>query len=396
MNALLNRLQQESREELLHGILPYWMGRMVDTEHGGFYGQIDGHNQLHTDADKGGILNARILWTFSAAYRAQSDPAYLAMATRAYEYALRYFFDSEQGGTFWLIHADGTPADTKKQIYSQAFFIYALSEYYQASGDEKALDHAKELFLLIELHSLDREKNGYLEAYSRNWQLLEDLRLSEKDDNEKKTMNTHLHILEAYTNLYRVWKDPSLRQALQHLIVLFTDKIVSPSGHLILFFDEDWTPKDHIHSYGHDIEAAWLLYEAATVLGDEALLQKVSALSVHIAEVTVRDGLQKDGSLFYETDTLTGHTDTDRHWWPQAEAVVGFLYAWKLTGDEAWLNHSAAAWKYIREHLIDKDHGEWFWSIRNGRPNTTDDKAGFWKCPYHNSRMCIEVCLRFE
>ncbi|MCD7915358.1 MAG: AGE family epimerase/isomerase [Tannerellaceae bacterium] len=391
MNHLFQYLQSECREELLHGILPYWMGRMVDVEQGGFYGRIDGKDRLHTDADKGGILNARILWTFSSAYLIQPDPTYLQMATRAYEYSVRYFFDKEYGGTFWLLSADGSPVDTKKQIYSQAFFIYALTEYYKASGNEEALDKAKELFQLIEKYSLDTDRNGYLEAYSRDWKLLEDLRLSEKDENDAKTMNTHLHILEAYTNLYRVWKEEALEKALKGLITVFTDKIISSGGHLILFFDENWVPNDHIHSYGHDIEAAWLLYEAAGVLGDTGILEKVRNLTVQIAELTVREGLQADGSLIYEKDTKSRHVDRDRHWWPQAEAVVGFVYTWKLTADPIWLERAVGVWHYIKQHIVDHTHGEWFWSIREGSVNTDDDKAGFWKCPYHNGRMCLEV-----
>lgn len=390
--SLLKQLKEEMRAELIHGILPYWMGRMVDVEQGGFYGQIDGADRIIGGAGKGGILNARILWTFSSAYRVQPDSAYLHMAERAYGYALKYFFDEEMGGTYWLVNADGSPADTKKQIYSQAFFIYALTEYHMASGNEEALAKAKELFHLIEQHSRDARLGGYFEAYSRDWQLLDDLRLSEKDENEKKTMNTHLHILEAYTNLYRVWKDPRLKEALEALILIFADHIIDTrTGHMNLFFDEQWTRKGTIDSYGHDIEASWLLYEAAQVLGDPALLLRVESLSMQLVQTTVREGLQSDGSIWYETDTRRGHTDTDRHWWPQAEAAVGFMYAWKLSGDAAYLDKSAATWQYISAHLIDKAHGEWYWSIRDGKPNLAEDKAGFWKCPYHNSRMCIEI-----
>lgn len=390
--SLLKQLKEEMRAELIHGILPYWMGRMVDVEQGGFYGQIDGADRIIGGAGKGGILNARILWTFSSAYRVQPDSAYLHMAERAYGYALKYFFDEEMGGTYWLVNADGSPADTKKQIYSQAFFIYALTEYHMASGNEEALAKAKELFHLIEQHSRDTQQGGYFEAYSRDWQLLDDLRLSEKDENEKKTMNTHLHILEAYTNLYRVWKDPRLKEALEALILIFADHIIDTrTGHMNLFFDEQWTRKGTIDSYGHDIEASWLLYEAAQVLGDPALLLRVESLSMQLVQTTVREGLQSDGSIWYETDTRRGHTDTDRHWWPQAEAAVGFMYAWKLSGDAAYLDKSAATWQYISAHLIDRAHGEWYWSIRDGKPNLAEDKAGFWKCPYHNSRMCIEI-----
>lgn len=390
--SLLKQLKEEMRAELIHGILPYWMGRMVDVEQGGFYGQIDGADRIIGGAGKGGILNARILWTFSAAYRVQPDSAYLHMAERTYGYALKYFFDEEMGGTYWLVNADGSPADTKKQIYSQAFFIYALTEYHMASGNEEALAKAKELFHLIEQHSRDTQVGGYFEAYSRDWQLLDDLRLSEKDENEKKTMNTHLHILEAYTNLYRVWKDPRLKEALEALILIFADHIIDTrTGHMNLFFDEQWTRKGTIDSYGHDIEASWLLYEAAQVLGDPTLLLRVESLSMQLVQTTVREGLQSDGSIWYETDTRRGHTDTDRHWWPQAEAAVGFMYAWKLSGDAAYLDKSAATWQYISAHLIDRAHGEWYWSIRDGKPNLAEDKAGFWKCPYHNSRMCIEI-----
>ena len=390
--SLLKQLKEEMRAELIHGILPYWMGRMVDVEQGGFYGQIDGADRIIGGAGKGGILNARILWTFSSAYRVQPDSAYLHMAERAYGYALKYFFDEEMGGTYWLVNADGSPADTKKQIYSQAFFIYALTEYHMASGNEEALAKAKELFHLIEQHSRDTQVGGYFEAYSRDWQLLDDLRLSEKDENEKKTMNTHLHILEAYTNLYRVWKDPRLKEALEALILIFADHIIDTrTGHMNLFFDEQWTRKGTIDSYGHDIEASWLLFEAAQVLGDPALLLRVESLSMQLVQTTVREGLQSDGSIWYETDTRRGHTDTDRHWWPQAEAAVGFMYAWKLSGDAAYLDKSAATWQYISAHLIDRAHGEWYWSIRDGKPNLAEDKAGFWKCPYHNSRMCIEI-----
>lgn len=390
--SLLKQLKEEMRAELIHGILPYWMGRMVDVEQGGFYGQIDGADRIIGGAGKGGILNARILWTFSSAYRMQPDSAYLHMAERAYGYALRYFFDEDRGGTYWLVNADGSPADTKKQIYSQAFFIYALTEYHMASGNEEALAKAKELFHLIEKHSRDTQLGGYFEAYSRDWRLLDDLRLSEKDENEKKTMNTHLHILEAYTNLYRVWKDSRLKEALEALILIFADHVIDTrTGHMNLFFDEQWTRKGTIDSYGHDIEASWLLYEAAQVLGDPALLLRAESLSMQLVQTTVREGLQPDGSIWYETDTRKGHTDTDRHWWPQAEAAVGFMYAWKLSGDAAYLDKSAATWQYISAHLIDRAHGEWYWSIRDGKPNLAEDKAGFWKCPYHNSRMCIEI-----
>lgn len=395
MENKLFELKKQLQEELTKNILPFWATRMVDEVHGGFYGRISGTGKLVPDADKGGILNARILWAFSSAYLQERNPLYLEMAKRAKDYILNCFSDAEFGGTFWTISFNGKPRDTKKQIYSQAFFIYAFTEHYRATGEESSLQTAIELFRLIEKHSFDRERNGYLEAYCRDWKLLEDLRLSAKDANEKKTMNTHLHVLEAYTNLYRVWKDDELKKQLRNLILIFAQKIVNPSTrHLSLFFDEDWNSKSEIISYGHDIEASWLIDEAARVLGEPELLGGVQKICLEIAKAA-GEGLQPDGSLIYELDGQTGHVDRERHWWVQSEAVVGFLNAYELSKDEAWLTKALNCWKYISQNLIDRENGEWFWSILpDGTPNLTQDKAGFWKCPYHNSRMCLEVLAR--
>lgn len=395
LNAQIEKLKSEVRSELINNILPFWSTKMVDHENGGFYGQMNGQNQLIAKADKGGILNARILWTFSSAYLQEKNPLYLKMANRAKTYILDHFFDMENGGTYWTISFDGKPTDTKKQIYSQAFFLYAFSEHYRASGDESSLQTAIELFRMIELRSFDHQLNGYFEAYSSEWELLEDLRLSDRDANEKKTNNTHLHILEAYTNLYRVWKDDELAHQLRNLILIFTEKIVNQkTKHLDLFFDENWNSKTELVSYGHDIEASWLIDEAARVLGDQDLLAEVQKTCLQIAEAAC-EGLQPDGSMSYEKDNTVGHLDTDRHWWVQAESVVGFLNAYKITSDPQWLEKALNGWKFIQNNLVDTLDGEWHWSISdNGTINRKDDKAGFWKCPYHNSRMCLEVIAK--
>jgi mannobiose 2-epimerase len=389
---VLSELSKRAEEELIKNILPFWMNRMPDNENDGFFGRINGENKVISDAPKGAILNARILWTFSAAFRALGHSRYLKIASRAMDYILCNFFDEENGGTYWILNCDGTPLDTKKQIYSQAFFIYALSEYFMASSDEKAKVKAIELFNLVEEHSFDKEMNGYLEAFDRRWGELADLRLSAKDANEKKTMNTHLHVLEAYTNLYRIWPDKHLGSQLKNLVEIFLEKIIDKgTSHLNLFFDENWQCKSTIISYGHDIEASWLLFEAAGVLDDKVLIKRVKEASVRVVRAAM-EGSQHDGSLIYERDNAVGHLDMDRHWWVQAEAVVGFLYAYKFTGDESFLNMSVKCFDYIRKYLVDPKNGEWYWSIRaDGSVNIADDKAGFWKCPYHNSRMCLEI-----
>ena len=395
VNSEVVRLVADVRSELTTHILPFWMNRMVDHEKGGFYGQITGEGELNSNADKGGILNARILWTFAAAYRVLGTPAYLEMATRAKDYLLNHFVDKEYGGIYWSVDCNGKPLDTKKQIYALGFAIYGLSEYYRATDDEEALNTAIRLFHAIEQYSFDPVCGGYFEAFTREWGIIEDMRLSDKDANEKKTMNTHLHILEPYTNLYRVWKTPVLAEALRRLITIFLERILDrKTMHLNLFFDEQWNCKSHIVSYGHDIEASWLLHEAALVLGDAELLSKVEHVVKGIAEAAA-EGLWYDGSLIYERDSITGHCDEERHWWPQAESVVGYFNLYQHWGDEDGLKHALKGWEYIRENLIDMEDGEGYWSRRAcGHINLTDDKAGFWKCPYHNGRMCLELIER--
>ena len=396
MNQQINRLRNEMRSELENNILPFWMNKMEDNEQGGFYGEITGDDELRPEASKGAILNARILWTFSAAYRLLKKPEYLKTATRAKRYLIDRFYDPEYGGIYWELDYKGNPLDTKKQIYAIGFAIYGLSEYARATGDAEALEYAQRLFEVIEQHSFDPVQNGYLEALTRDWQPIEDMRLSDKDENEKKTMNTHLHILEPYTNLYRVWKDERLERQLRNLIDVFITRILDPqTGHLNLFFEEDWTNKYRIYSYGHDIEASWLIHEAALVLGDETVLKRIEPLIVRIAQAA-DEGLNPDGSMIYENFLDKQKIDRELHWWVQAENVVGHINLYQHFGDESALDIAVRCWEFIKAKLIDHEQGEWHWSILpDGTVNRKDDKAGFWKCPYHNGRMCMEVIERF-
>ena len=392
------QLTQEVYSELTENILPFWLNKMVDIERGGFYGRIDGNNQLHADAEKGAILNARILWTFSAAYRVLGRPEYLEAATRAKDYIIKHFYDQEYGGTYWSLDCDGKPKDTKKQFYAIGFMIYGMSEYARATKDKEALDYAIRLFECIEEHSLDVVYNGYVEAATREWGKIEDMRLSDFDANFPKSQNTHLHIIEPYTNLFRIWKDTGLERALRNLINIFTDKILNPeTHHLDLFFENDWTRgAGHLESYGHDIECSWLMHEAALVLGDKEVLAKVEPIVQLVAKASEK-GLNSDGSMVHEANIGTGHIDDDLHWWVQAEAVVGFYNVYQYFADSSALEKSVRCWQYIKDNLIDNEHGEWYWSRHaDGSLNTTDDKAGFWKCPYHNGRMCLEIIERNE
>jgi len=388
------RLRAEVLTELQDNILRYWMERMTDPR-GGFYGRRDGNDCVDAEAPKGAILNARILWSFSAAYRVLGRPEYLEAATRAKREIIDRFYDSVYGGIYWSLNADGTPLDTKKQFYAIGFAIYGLSEYVRATGgDAEALDYAQRLFRDIETHSRDRVRGGYVEAARRDWSPIADMRLSAKDDNASKTMNTHLHIIEPYTNLLRVWPDSGLREATASLLRLFLDTFAGKGGrgHLGLFFDDGWRRQDAEISYGHDIEASWLMLETAQVLGDPELLGLTMAATRRIADAAA-EGRCTDGSMVYERHA-TGRYDNDKHWWVQAENVVGQLYQYIYHGRADYLAMALQSWDYIRGNIVDREKGEWLWSRRGREANRDDDKAGFWKCPYHNSRMCLEVAER--
>lgn len=390
--SLSNELYLELEENILH----YWTTKMVDDVNGGFYGQITGGEVVNKKANKGMILNARILWTFSSAYRILGNEKYLVIATKAKDYILKYFFDNKFGGVYWELDYKGDVVDSKKQIYALGFAMYGLSEYYRTTHDQDSLDRAIELFETIEKYAYDPHFGGYFEAMTSDWQVIEDMRLSEKDANERKSMNTHLHILEPYTNLYRVWPSDRLRDKLKALINLFTEQIVDrKTSHLKLFFSDDWSCKSTIVSYGHDIEASWLIHEAAIVLGDKELLSRVEPTVIAIAKAA-EEGIDSDGGIYYELDTNTNHLDKDRHWWPQAEAVVGYYNIFQHFDREDALYRSINSWTYIKKNIIDRENGEWYWSISNSKPNLKDDKAGFWKCPYHNGRMCLEIIERIR
>ena len=420
----LDMMRLEMQDVLENNILPFWLEKMQDNENGGFYGRIDGSGVLHPDAEKGAILNARILWTFSAAYRVLEKEELLEAATRAKDYLVDHFIDPEYGGVYWSVDYKGEPLDTKKQFYAIAFAIYGLSEYARATGDREALEYALDLYDCIEEHAFDDEQNGYIEACTREWGKIGDMRLSELDANYPKSQNTHLHIMEAYANLLRCLKEMraqeqcdyvpaigsvlpvgisvppetmvSVEGALRNIISIFIDKILNPeTNHLDLFFDMDWTRgAGHLESYGHDIECSWLLHEAALVLGDENLLEKVENVVQKVAKASEK-GLREDGSMIHEANLDTGHVDDDLHWWVQAENVVGWFNIWQHFGDEEAFKKSEKCWQFIKDKLVDWDNGEWYWSRHpDGSLNTIDDKAGFWKCPYHNSRMCLEIIER--
>ncbi len=392
--ARMEQLKKEVSANLTQNLLPYWSTRMVDNVNGGFYGRIDANNKVYPGEDKGGILNARILWTYSSAYRITKDTSYLRLATRARDYILAHFIDREYGGAYRSVTAKGEPSDTRKQIYTMTFFIYGMAEYNRATGDKDALKTAKDIFEDFEKYALDKESNGYFEVFSRDWKRTHEMLIGETTVNDEKTMNTHLHIMEAYANLYRVWPDKRMGDRLKNLVELFLNHIIdNKTSHLICFMDRNWKRTSMVDSYGHDIEASWLLYEAAGLLKDPELLAKVKKASIRVADAAA-EGLQPDGSMVYEKDLATGHVATERSWWPQSETIVGYMNAYELTGNEKYLDRSINCWNYTKQHLVDNKSGGWFSSVSATGVPGRGDKGGFWVCPYHNGRMCMEIIER--
>lgn len=381
--------------ELHRDIIPFWLTHAVDDEHGGFIGQMSNDLTVDRTAHKGLILNARLLWTFSALSRFEPDGRHLGLARRAYDYLDEHFWDERFGGAFWRVDHRGRPLDDKKKIYGQAFYVYALSEFHLATRHAAALERAQELFTLIERHSSDATHGGYVETCHRDWTVAEEARLSDKDMNEPKSMNNHLHVLEGYTNLCRAWPDAMVRRRLAGLIDVFNRHIIDArTFHFGHFFDEAWRPKSDTYTFGHDIEGSWLLCEAAEVLGGPERVRAVAETTLKIAEVVREQGLDEDGGLFYE-GRAGDVIDTNKEWWPQAEAVVGFLNAYQLSGRRHFFEAARHCWDFIERHVVDRDHGEWFWRVaRDGTPDPTEPKVSEWKSPYHNVRACLETIRR--
>lgn len=392
----LSQLKKELTAELREDILPYWTKHTIDNIHGGFYGRVNNDNIADITANKGSILNARILWTFSAAYNVLKSPDHLETATRAYNYIQKYFIDKTYGGVYWLVDYTGKPVDTRKQIYALSFVIYGLSEYYKASGNKESLKTAIELYKTIEEKSFDPGYKGYFEAYQRDWSIIDDQRLSDKDMNVEKTMNTHLHVLEAYSTLYDIWKDDELRNKIEHLIEVFLLHIVNnETGHFNMFMETDWNVVSGKLSYGHDVEGAWLLQEAAEKIDNPELLVKVKEFAIKMTDAALT-GIDPLGGLYADYIPDMGN-ETDREWWTMAEGIVGCVNAYKISNDPKYLIAAFGFWDFIKKYQIDNQFGEWYYRVdEHAQPILSYDKVGQWKCPYHNSRMCLEIMHRIK
>lgn len=396
----LNQLRAELRQEH-KDILSYWQRYAPDPTHGGFYGRVNYQNQPDLTAEKGIVLNARILWTFSAALRHTQHDEYRATADRAFQYIQQHFVDPQYGGTYWSVDANGAPKYPLKHLYGQAFTLYGLSEYAYATGSKPALALAKAQFQQMVKHAFDNQKGGVVEACAHDWSPATDYIISKYDNKEIKTMNTHLHILESFTCLYRVWPDKSVADQMRGMIRMFQNHIVDPKTYRMnLFMDNDWVVRRTAISYGHDIEASWLLPEAADLLAarnesDKPLQKTIQALGIQMARAAADGFDPADGGMNYELEP-TGHLNKERSWWVLAEAMVGFMNAYQLTHDKSFLDRSVKSWEFIKSYLLDRKNGEWYSGVTADHKVLGNEKISMWKCPYHNSRACLEMLERLE
>ena len=384
----------EIRKELVNGIIPFWKN-LRDDEYGGYYGLLDYDLNLDKKAEKGCILNSRITWFFANAYLLLKDESLLDEAKHGYEFLKNKCLDKEYGGIYWSLNYDGTPKDTTKHTYNQAFCIYALSTYYAASKDAEALKIAMQLFEKIETTCMDEA--GYLEAFTRDFKPESNEKLSENGVLADKTMNTLLHVFEAYTELYRVSKETKVKERLMWIMDVFADKVYNPKLHRQeVFFDKNYNSIIDLHSYGHDIETAWLMDRGTEVLGDETYTERMGAITRDLTSQIYKVAF--DGhSLANECEK--GVVNEHRVWWVQAEAIVGFLNGYeKDPQKKEYLEAAESIWAFIKEHVKDKRTGsEWFWEVgKEGNPYEGRPIVEPWKCPYHNGRMCMEVIRRMS
>jgi mannobiose 2-epimerase len=380
-------------------LLDYWTDEAFNQEDQTFYGEIDFYGNKDSGANKCIIMYSRILWSFAAAYNHYKNDKYLVYAKNAYDFILKYFYDKTNGGYYWETDFSGKPVNRKKQTYAQAFVLYAFCEYYIATESKQPMTMAMamELFSDIEKHCYDTKAGGYFEAFAEDWQILDDVSLSAKDENEQKSMNTNLHILEAYTRLLQAVDDEGVRQSLHALINDFTNHIVDRNYHVTLFFDENWNSRSSIISYGHDIEASWLLQDAAETVNDTQLKEKIETFILKMVDVFCAEGLHNQEAVYYEYFPEQKRMDTDRHWWPQVEAIEGLCNACRLTGNNDYLTTAISVWKYTQTHFPDRKNGEWHSVItEENRPDTSRIKTGAWKTLYHISRALMKFELFLE
>ena len=387
----MGRFVKEIEEELTQKLIPFWEN-LRDEEYGGFYGYMGYDLKVQKDYEKGCILNSRILWFFANAYMTLGEEKLKEDADHAYAFLKEKCLDKEYGGMFWSVTYDGKPSDTTKHTYNQAFALYALSSYYRLTKNPNAKQLAYQLFDLIQEKAFDGA--GYLEAFDRNWKPASNEKLSENGVMASRTMNTLLHVFEAYSGFYRATKDERVAEAMRTILQIYQEKVFNPErNRQEVFFDLDYNSLIDLHSYGHDIESSWLIDDGCSLLGDAALNQTIFAMDDRLAEGIYQTAYRNHSVL---NECENGVDDETRVWWVQAESVLGFYHMYEKHGNCQYLQAAQDIFSYIEQYFLVSDHkSEWFWAVdKDGKPMQNLDIVNGWKCPYHNGRMCLELIRR--
>lgn len=383
------QLRKEIVDNVREGVLPFWMDYAVAPD-GGFYGTVWRNGTPVSDAPRGGVLNARILWSFSAAFRTFADPSYLERANSSQRYFIDTFIDKVNGGVYWLVNPDGGVLNASKYTYAMTYAIYGLAEHYLATGNEESLRTAFSLYRTLEEKGRDPRYDGYVEAFTEDWRLLD-----KYDNDAPKTMNAHLHVLEAYTLLYRCRKDDGLRKRLEFCVDLFLNRLYDPARkHFNLFFDNEWNSLVTMDSYGHDVEAGWLLCEAARALEDRERIVRTARLALEVTKSCLDEGIDPKGYMAYEMKG--GKRARHGSWWGQIETMIACVNAWQISGEDDYLQSAGQVWAFVKDHMIDREYGEWFSDCFDGEPKKEAPKVSMWRCPYHTVRLGVEMFNRLK
>ncbi|MEL5893619.1 AGE family epimerase/isomerase [Bacteroides sp. GD17] len=386
---LSSTLRSEVVADIKNDVLPFWMNYAVAAD-GGFYGSVLRDGTPVEDAPRGGVLNARILWSFSAAYRTFKDDAYLKLADQSQRYFIDTFIDKVNGGVYWLVNPNGEVLNASKYTYAMTYAIYGLAEHYLATGNDESLQTAISLYRTLEEKGRDPQNDGYVESFTEDWKLLDMY-----DNNAPKTMNAHLHVLEAYALLYQCWQDSGLKQRLKFCVDLFMNRIYDPQRkHFKLFFDNEWNSLVEMDSYGHDVETGWLLCDAAHVLGDQVLIDKADQIALDVTKTCLAEGMSEKGYMTYEKKG--GKASKHCSWWGQIETMIACINAWQISGDESYLHAADTVWTFVKQNMIDTEYGEWYSDCFDGKPGKDAPKVSMWRCPYHTVRLGVEMYNRLK
>lgn len=386
---LSSTLRSEVVADIKNDVLPFWMNYAVAAD-GGFYGSVLRDGTPVEDAPRGGVLNARILWSFSAAYRTFKDDAYLKLADQSQRYFIDTFIDKVNGGVYWLVNPNGEVLNASKYTYAMTYAIYGLAEHYLATGNDESLQTAISLYRTLEEKGRDPQNDGYVESFTEDWKLLDTY-----DNNAPKTMNAHLHVLEAYALLYQCWQDSGLKQRLKFCVDLFMNRIYDPQRkHFKLFFDNEWNSLVEMDSYGHDVETGWLLCDASHVLGDQALIDKADQIALDVTKTCLAEGMSEKGYMTYEKKG--GKASKHCSWWGQIETMIACINAWQISGDESYLHAADTVWTFVKQNMIDTEYGEWYSDCFDGKPGKDAPKVSMWRCPYHTVRLGVEMYNRLK